>query len=70
MSQGAPNPLTTEPHYEHHLRGDLVVSEKVQQERQREDVHCSAKKNQDLQVEQQQCEMSWVEKKHQLLHNF
>lgn len=46
--------LTTKPHDEHHLRGDFVISEKVQQERQREDVHRSAKKNQDLQTEWRQ----------------
>lgn len=43
--------LTAKPHDEHHFRGDFVISEKVQQEWQREDVHRSAKKNQDLWTE-------------------
>lgn len=45
--------LTTKPHDEHHLWRNLVISEKVQQERQRENVDCSAKKNQDLHREAQ-----------------
>lgn len=40
--------LTTKPHDEHHFGCDLVVSKKVQQEWQREDVDRSAQENQDL----------------------
>lgn len=40
--------LTTEPHDEHHLGGDFVISEEVQQVGQREDVDGSAEQDQDL----------------------
>lgn len=40
--------LTTEPHDKHHFGCDFVISEKVQQERKRKDIHSSTKKNQDL----------------------
>lgn len=41
-------PLTTEPHDEHHLGGDFVISEEVQQVGQREDVDSSAEQHQHL----------------------
>ena len=40
--------LTAEPHDEHHLRTDLGFPEEVEQEGQREDVHGSPKKHQEL----------------------
>lgn len=45
------DPLTTKPHDEHHFRCDLVISEEIQQEGQREDVHRSSQKNQNLRTE-------------------
>lgn len=46
-------PLTAKPHDEHHFGGDLVISEEVQQEGQREDVHRSSQENQNLRTERQ-----------------
>ena len=40
--------LTTEPHDKHHLGRDLVVSEEVEHEGERKDVHCPAQQHQDL----------------------
>lgn len=50
-SRSRPRPLTAKPHDEHHFGGDLVISEEVQQEGQREDVHRSPQKDQNLQTE-------------------
>ena len=40
--------LTTKPHDEHHLRGDFMITEEIQEVGERENVHRSAEQHKHL----------------------